>query len=354
MIRVLVVDDSAIVRQMLKVKLSEIPEIEVVGIAPDAFVARDKIISLKPDVMTLDIEMPRMDGVEFLRRLMPQWPMPVIVLSSLTKTGGEVTLSALEAGAFDFVTKPSGQLGVGVVGVIQDLSLKIIAAHNSNYQIVNSIRKMTGVKAKAPILKSKNTLKNSTQKVIVVGASTGGTEAFRAIVESLPSDIPGMVVVQHFPPGVSGNFAKRLNSLSKLEIKEAENGERILPGFVYIAPGGMHTEVLRWGGNYTLLIKKGNYVNNHMPSIDILFASVAKNVGKNAIGVLLTGMGKDGAKSMLEMRNAGSENIVQDEASSIVWGMPGEAWEIGAAQKKVNLEKIPETLMYLIEKNRIE
>lgn len=347
MIKVLCVDDSALIREVLAKHLSQYPDIEVVGTAANPYIARDRLVELNPDVMTLDIEMPRMDGVEFLTRLMPQYPIPVVVFSSLTPEGGVITLNALEAGAVDFVTKPGLGVQQGIIALIDELAGKIrMAARVSRESLQNRARQRKQ-RTITPIRKS-NILTGSTDKVIALGASTGGTEAMRVIVETLPADLPGMVVVQHMPPVMTEKFAMRLNELSALEIKEAKDGDRILNGHVLIAPGGKHMTVERSGGTYVVRVFNGEKVQGHAPSVEVLFNSIAKNVGSNAYGIMLTGMGRDGAAAMVEMKKAGSRNIVQDEQSSVVWGMPGEAYKMGAADFLLPIEQIAQKLVHLV------
>lgn len=347
-IRVLCVDDSALIRDVLTKYLSSFKDIEVVGTAPNPFIARDKILELKPDVMTLDIEMPRMDGVEFLQRLIPQYPIPVVVFSSLTPEGGAITLNALDAGAIDFVTKPGVGIGTAMLGLIDELADKIRTASKVNRELLRNqvIRRRKTSNQKVQI-KEKQVLKGSTDKVIAVGASTGGTEAFRQILEQLPLDLPGIVVVQHLPPVMTHKFAQRLNEITHFQVKEAKDGDRILNGHVLIAEGGKHLAVERSGGIYVVRVFEAEKVMGHSPSVQVLFDSVAKNVGSNALGVMLTGMGKDGAPGMLAMRNAGARTITQDEASSVVWGMPGEAHRIGAAEYTLALDAIPAKITQL-------
>ena len=350
-IRVLCVDDSALVRQVLKAKLNEQEGIEVVGVAPDPFVARDLIIDLNPDVMTLDIEMPRMDGVEFLRKLMPQFPVPTIVFSSLAHDGGDITLNALDAAAFDYITKPAAGLTNRLPEMIADLTKKIRLASTANRDLLKN-RAITNAKALTKTKKAEKTttLNDSTDKVIAIGASTGGTEALKDILMNLPGNLPGIVIVQHMPPGMTQKFADRLNDLCSMTVKEAKDGDRLLVGSALIAPGGKQMEVIRSGGVYRVKVFEGEKVNNHMPSVEVLFNSIAQYVGNNALGVMLTGMGKDGAVAMKGMRDAGAFNVIQDERSSIVWGMPGEAFHVGAADKCTSLGDIPKEMQSHIKK----
>lgn len=334
-IRVLIVDDSALVREILSQGLSKDHELEVVGTAGDPYQARDRIIQLRPDVMTLDVEMPRMDGVEFLRRLMPQHPMPVVMVSALTKENASITLAALAAGAVDFVTKPSSNLSRSLQEMIGELVAKIKVAAWAN---LSAWRRKTPIPAGQLIRDS--ALPESTDKVVAVGASTGGTEAIRRLVRELPGSLPGMVVVQHMPAGFTQHFADSLNQEGRLEVVEAKSGDRVMPGRVLIAPGGQHMTVRRSGGVYLVQCRAGVNVNGHCPSVDVLFESVAEAAAANAVGVILTGMGADGAEGLVSMRRAGAWTIGQDEASSIVYGMPKVADELGALEEVQPLEHI--------------
>lgn len=340
-IKVLIVDDSALVRNILSKGLGRDPGIEVVGTAPDVYIARDKIVLKKPDVITLDVEMPRMDGVEFLRRLMPQYPVPTVMVSAMTGPGAKTTLEALENGALDFVTKPTSSFGGGLEEMMGELIAKVKAASK-----VDVSEWKTG--KKAPVRRPREmprVLSGSTDKVIAIGASTGGTTAIRDVVTQFPADMPGTVIVQHMPPKFTKMFADKLNETTKIEVKEAETGDRIVTGRALIAPGGYHMKVERSGGTYLVRCFEGEKVNGHCPSVEVLFNSVAEHVGLNALGVMLTGMGKDGADAMLKMRETGARTFAQDEKSSVVFGMPGEAWKNGAAERLVNVYDIPETLI---------
>ncbi len=339
-VKVLIIDDSALVRKILSEGLSRDPGIEIVGTAPDVYVGRDMIVDLSPDVLTLDIEMPRMDGVEFLRRLMPQYPLPVVVVSSLTQRGKQITIDALEAGAIDFVPKPLTNLSSGLVALLTELSTKIKLASTANVSHWKQKKYTTnksGTKQKA--------LYESTDKVIAIGASTGGTEAIKAVVTELPSNTPGIVIVQHMPPVFTKMFADRLNEICNMSAKEAEDGDRILTGRILVAPGGKHLRVQRSGGIYIVKCQEGEKVSGHCPSVDVMMHSVAEQVGANAYGVMLTGMGRDGADGMLAMKNAGAWNVAQDESTSVVYGMPKVAADVGGVDKILPLDKITSALI---------
>lgn len=348
-IRVLVVDDSALVRSLLAEIINRQPDMECVGAANDPLVAREMIRELNPDVLTLDIEMPRMDGLDFLGRLMRLRPMPVVMISTLTERGAEATMKALELGAVDFVSKPR----LGVVDGLAELSDQIVdkvrVAAKANVRRLSSVpvtdvpinrtKSVQGQSATGP----RSTF--STEKLVFVGASTGGTEAIKEILIRLPADFPAVLVTQHMPPGFTKTFAARLNGLSKLAVQEAVHGERLLPGHAYIAPGGMQFRVDRSGANYLAVVEDSPPVNRHKPSVEVLFKSAAKLVGRNACGVLLTGMGNDGANALREMKDAGSYNFVQDEASCIVFGMPREAILRGAADEVLPPAEIAQALI---------
>ncbi len=335
-IRVLIIDDSALVRDILSKGLTKDPGIEVIGTAPDPFIARDKIVSLKPDVLTLDVEMPRMDGVEFLRKLMPQYPLPVVMVSSLTEKGQQITLDALEAGAVDFVSKPKADIARGLNIMLMELRTKVKIASTAN---VSHWKHKRFAKSHTVVSYSR-VLKKSTDKIIVIGASTGGTEAIRDVISKFPVTTPGIVIVQHMPPKFTQMFSERMNTLCEMDVKEAVNRDRIMPGRILIAPGGMHMQVKRSGGIYEVVIKSGENVCGHCPSVEVLMQSAADQVGANAIGIMLTGMGHDGADGMVAMRKAGARTIAQDEATSVVFGMPMEAYKRGGAEKLVPLNKV--------------
>lgn len=344
-IRVLVIDDSALVRQILTRGLSQDPELEIVGSAPDPFEARDKIIQLEPDVLTLDVEMPKMDGVQFLRRLMPQYPLPVIIVSSLTEKGGKITLDALDAGAIDFVTKPSTDIARGLTSMMAELREMVKMASKVD------VSRWKNKPITPKVLKPENyALAKSTDKVIAIGASTGGTEALRRVITQFPPNTPGIVVVQHMPPGFTKMYAERLNDICPLDIKEAETGDRIIQGRVLIAPGGLHMTVRRSGGIYLVDCKPGEKVCGHCPSVEVLFDSVAKYVGANAVGAILTGMGSDGADGMVRMRKNGARTLAQDEKTSVVFGMPAEAYNRGGAEILVPLNDISSVILNYVTK----
>lgn len=355
--KVLIVDDSAVVRQMLTEILSSDAGIEVVGSASDPLIARDKIKRLNPDVITLDVEMPRMDGLAFLENLMRLRPLPVVMISSLTERGSEATLRALELGAVDFVAKPKLGMRDGMNEYADQIADKIRAAARAKLRPraaapavapapahVAHVRAEPGATghapAHAPAPAAARTHFSSTEKLIIVGASTGGTEAIKEFLLEMPPDCPGILIVQHMPAGFTTSFAKRLDGLCRIRVKEAAHGERVLPGHAYIAPGDMHLSLGRSGANYVTELDQGPPVNRHRPAVDVLFRSAARNAGANALGVILTGMGKDGAAGMLEMRNAGAYNVAQDEASCVVYGMPKEAVAHGGVHEVLPLSEI--------------
>jgi two-component system, chemotaxis family, protein-glutamate methylesterase/glutaminase len=344
-VKVLVVDDSAMVREILTRGLALDPEIEVVGSASDPYIARDKIIKFTPDVLTLDVEMPKMDGVEFLRRLIPQYPIPVVMVSALTQKGKQITLDALEAGAVDFVTKPSTDVARGLNEMLADLREKVKISARATVRARIESQKENNTKFRKV---SYNALPESTDKVIAIGASTGGTEAIKNVITRFPASMSGVVIVQHMPAGFTKMFAERLNELCEMTVKEAESGDRIMPGRVLIAPGDFHMVVKRSGGFYHVETYKADKVCGHRPSVEVMFNSVAQNVGSNAVGVILTGMGHDGADGMSAMRIAGARTIAQDEATSVVFGMPKEAFKRGGAEKLVPIHMIAPMVASLI------
>lgn len=349
-ISVIVVDDSALVRKLLSELLNNDPDIEVVATAADPFQAREKIKQFNPDVLTLDVEMPKMDGVTFLRNLMRLRPMPVVMVSTLTERGAQVTLDALALGAFDFVEKPKIDISNTLADYGIEITQKVKAAANASISALTS-KTLSAVDEKltadAVIARQKTpaTKLRTTEKIIAIGASTGGTEAIKEVLCALPANAPGIVVTQHIPATFSAAFAQRVNKHAAINVRQAEDGEQILPGHAYIAPGDRHLLVERSGARYYCRLNDGPAVSRHKPSVDVLFRSVAQNVGPNAIGVMLTGMGDDGAQGMLEMKQAGAINMVQDEKTSVVWGMPGAAFKLGAAEQVVALQKIAEELL---------
>ncbi len=350
-IRVLTVDDSALMRQVLAQLLSKDPGIEVVGSAPDPFIAREKIKALNPDVITLDVEMPKMDGLTFLEKLMAGHPMPVVMVSSLTEAGCQTTLRALELGAVDFIAKPKLDLREGMEEVAQDLIAKIKAAAMAKVG-----GKGVGRGGKTEPLASRllptvsSAMIKTTDTIIAIGASTGGTEALRAVLEVLPPNTPPIIVTQHMPERFTKTFANRLNDLCRISVKEAEDGDSVLPGHALIAPGSYHMTLVRNGARYTVRINQDPPVNRHRPSVDVMFDSVARYAGANTIGVILTGMGGDGARGMLAMKQAGAYTIAQDEASCVVFGMPKEAIKLGGVDKILPLSEIPNAIVAYVYK----
>ena len=337
-IRVLAVDDSALVRSLMVEIINSQPDLEVVATAPDPLVARELIKQHNPDVLTLDVEMPRMDGLDFLDRLMRLRPMPVVMVSSLTERGSEVTLRALELGAVDFVTKPKLGLRDGLMEYSDLIAEKIRAAASSRPRQASRQASRERIVSATPF--------STTEKLVMIGASTGGTEAIRQVLEPLPPNSPAIMITQHMPAGFTKSFVQRLDSLCAVQVHEAEDGQRVLPGHVYLAPGGIaHMKVARSGANYIVKLDYSEPVNRHRPSVDVLFQSAAEVAGRNAVGVLLTGMGKDGAQGMLAMKEAGAVTFAQDEASCVVFGMPREALHIGAASEAVPLSEISERIL---------
>ncbi len=338
--KVVVVDDSALVRSILTEIINRQPDMECTGAASDPLVAREMIRNLNPDVITLDVEMPRMDGLDFLSRLMRLRPMPVVMVSTLTERGAEVTLKALELGAVDFVAKPKIGVADGIRQLAQDITDKIRIAAKAH--IRRHVVPAPGAAPSAPVkaVTMASLGRASTEKIIFIGASTGGTEATKDVLLNLPADSPAVVITQHMPPGFTKSYAARLDGLCKIRVKEAQDGERILPGHGYIAPGGLHLTVERSGANYIARVQDGEPINRHKPSVEALFLSAAKVVGPNAIGIMLTGMGADGARAMRVMKDAGAYNYCQDEASCVVFGMPREAIAAGAADEVLPLNQI--------------
>lgn len=339
-IKVLVIDDSAMIRKVFEQELSKDPEIEVVGTAPDPFVGRDQIVYLKPDVITLDIEMPRMDGLTFLGKLMKHYPIPVVVVSSLAKKGGDVALKAMELGAVEVLSKPGSAYSVGDMS--EQLIEKVKAASKVKVSKSSSINIVSSKEDSNSIASIKV---KTTNKIIAIGASTGGTEAVREVISRLPSNAPPIVIVQHMPQNFTKAFAERLNDICQVKVKEADDGEYLATGKVLIAPGNKHMEIRRSGIHYYVTLFDGPMVFHQRPSVEILFNSVARYAGQNAIGVILTGMGRDGAQGLFNMRQAGASTIAQDERTSIVFGMPKEAIDIGAAQVVKPLSNIAQTIL---------
>jgi len=347
-IRVLVIDDSALIRSVMKEIIDREKDMECVGMAPDPLVAREMIKTLNPDVLTLDVEMPKMDGLDFLERLMRLRPTPVVMVSTLTERGSSITFRALELGAVDFVSKPKLDIVRGMEEYAGDITDKIRAAAQARVRraaVAPPVQEKFSADAILPSVAGRF---SSTEKLIIIGASTGGTEAIKEVLTRLPADVPGILVTQHMPENFTKSFAERLNGLCKISVKEAEHNERVLPGHAYIAPGHSHLLLKRSGANYMTELNQGPPVNRHRPSVDVLFRSAANVAGANAMGIILTGMGKDGAQGLLEMKQAGSFTIAQDEASCVVFGMPREAILVGAAGEVLPLQNIARrTLEYL-------
>jgi len=340
-IKVLIVDDSAIVRKIFSEELAKYPDIEIVGAAPDPFVARDKIISLKPDVITLDVEMPRMDGLTFLRKLMKYYPLPTIIVSSLTQKGGKLTLEALDIGAVDVIAKPGGSYSVGDMSA--QLAEKIRAAARARVFRSSSRQESVSNPVEAP-----RALAQTTNKIIAIGASTGGTEALKTVLTKLPHNSPGVVIVQHMPANFTTAFAERLNSLCQISVKEAKDNDSVIPGTALLAPGNYHMILRRSGARYYVEIKTGPMIHHQRPAVDILFKSTARFAGANAIGVILTGMGADGAEGLKEMKDAGAGTIAQDEKTCVVFGMPKEAIKLGAVDRILPLDHIAAEILRMV------
>jgi two-component system, chemotaxis family, protein-glutamate methylesterase/glutaminase len=350
--KVVVVDDSALVRGLLAEIINKQSDMECIGAASDPFVAREMIRNLNPDVITLDVEMPRMDGIDFLSKLMRLRPMPVVMVSTLTERGADVTLRALELGAIDFVAKPKIGVADGLKQLADDITEKVRTASKAHVRRLPPAAvpagsapgtpAPAGVRPAAPVA---SLGRLSTEKIIFIGASTGGTEATKEVLMNLPADAPAVVITQHMPAGFTRSYAARLDGLCRIRVKEAQDNERVLPGHAYIAPGGMHLSVERSGANYVARVRDGDPVNRHKPSVEVLFESAARVVGQNALGVMLTGMGADGARAMKTMKDAGSYNYCQDEASCVVFGMPREAIAHGAADEVLPLQRIAPALL---------
>lgn len=345
-IRVLVVDDSAVVRQSLTAILGADPEIEVAGAVGDPYQAAARLRRDVPDVITLDVEMPRMDGITFLRKLMSQHPIPVVVCSSLAEEGAETTFKAIEYGAVDIISKPR----IGTKEFLMESSIRICdtvkAAAQGRLKVGTPIKVEPKLRADVMLAKgSTHAMAETTDRVVVIGASTGGTEALRVLLEGMPENAPGMVIVQHMPEHFTAAFAKRLDSLCRVTVKEAQNGDTVLQGRALIAPGNYHTLLKRSGARYFVEVKEGPLVSRHRPSVDVLFRSACRSAGKNAVAVIMTGMGDDGAHGLAELREAGARTIAQDEASCVVFGMPKEAIKLGAAEKIVPLDRIADAVL---------
>lgn len=343
-IKVLIVDDSAVVRRMLADILQSQPDLQVVGEAPDPFVARELIKKLNPDVITLDIEMPKMDGLTFLSNLMRLRPMPVVMISSLTESGAAVTLEALTMGAVDFVSKPKMDLVSGLDTAAEEIVSKVRMAAKARLRQTAAAGNSTVQRAPRMTTAEVRHFR-TTDQIIAVGASTGGTEAIRELLEGFPPDAPGTVIVQHIPPAYSRALANRLDNVCAIRVLHAEDGQRIIPGHAYLAPGGMHLTVQSSGAHWVCRLAATQAVNRHRPSVDVLFHSVTESAGANALGVLLTGMGDDGARGLKALREAGAFTVAQDEASSVVWGMPGSAVKIDAAAAVLPLEQIARRIL---------
>ncbi|NTV14021.1 MAG: chemotaxis response regulator protein-glutamate methylesterase [Desulfobulbaceae bacterium] len=344
-IRVLVVDDSPLIQKILTRGLSKDPALEIVGVAGDAYQARDLIVQLKPDVMTLDIEMPRMNGLEFLRRLIPNYPMPVIMVSTLSQEGAQITFDCLAAGAMDFVCKPSGGQSGNTESMLMDLRAKIRAVVRGHLVAPAAANHAAPTTTTAPPAVK---ILGATHKLIALGASTGGTEATRRVLRTLPPQIPGMLIVQHMPPGFTKAYADRLNDECAIEVREAVHGDVLYPGLALLAPGGLHMSVRREGGEYHVACWAGDKVNWHCPSVDVMMESVATHARKMATGIILTGMGNDGAQGLLAMRRAGARTLAQDEDTSVVFGMPRVAYECGGAEKLYAIDRIAPALLEIL------
>jgi two-component system chemotaxis response regulator CheB len=343
MIKVLIVDDSAVVRKILSEELSRYKDIEIIGTAVDPYVARDKIVRLQPDVVTLDLEMPRMDGLSFLTKLMKHYPLPVVVLSSLTPRNSEMALKALELGAVEVLGKPG--TAYSTQNISQSLVRAIRAAAGARIQRIPEKTEAAISPNVSGIL-----LTHTTQKVIAIGASTGGTKAIEVVLSGMPVSSPGTVIVQHMPENFTSSFAKRLNDLCQMEVREAKDHDPVIPGVALIAPGNHHMLLYRSGGSYLVKIKDGPMVHYQRPSVDVLFQSVATCAGKNAVGVILTGMGADGAKGLLAMKKSGAYTLAQNEESCVVFGMPKEAIKMGAADKIVGLTEVSRSIIQALQK----
>lgn len=343
-IRVLIIDDSALIRKLLTEIINSQRDMEAVGAAADPLAAREMIREMNPDVLTLDVEMPRMDGLDFLEKLMRLRPMPVVMVSTLTEKGSDITFRALELGAVDFIAKPKIDIATGLKDYGDEIANKIRIAKSARIKQHVSLPDTKSATADA-VLPSISNRVASTEKLIIVGASTGGTEAIKDFLVKLPPDCPGVLITQHMPEAFTKSFAERLNKLSRISVVEAQGGERILPGHAFLAPGHSHLLLKRSGANYMTELNQGDLVSRHRPSVDVLFRSAANSAGKNAIGVILTGMGKDGAAGMLEMHKSGAYNLAQDESSCVVFGMPKEAIAVGAVDEVVPLKDMAQRVL---------
>lgn len=346
-IKVMIIDDSAVIRTVLSEILNGAGDIEVIGTAPDPLFAKNKLTSLQPDVITLDVEMPRMDGLTFLEELMRTNPIPVLMVSSLTQRACDTTLRALELGAIDYVTKPSIEITQGVEALANEIIAKVRIAAKARVRFAarSSLPASSAAPASPKASALDTTRMATTDKLIAIGASTGGTQAITEVITQLPSSVPGIVIVQHMPPVFTKSYAERLNTMSRVNVKEAEHGDRILRGTVFIAPGGRHMSIRRDGAMYYLELSDGPPVNYVKPAVDVLFRSVARFAGRNAVGVILTGMGEDGARGLKEMREHGALTLAQDEASCIVFGMPKRAIEMDAVDRVLSLSQIPRHIL---------
>jgi two-component system chemotaxis response regulator CheB len=342
-IKVLIVDDSAIVRKVFTEELSREQGITVVGSAPDPYIARDKIVRLKPDVITLDIEMPRMDGLTFLKKLMRYYPLPVIIVSSLTKKGSRLAMQALSLGALEVISKPSGSYSVGDMSIQLADKIKAIA----HVDVKRKVKDIQEENPEKPTMISQS-LTATTTKILAVGASTGGTEAIKTLLLGMPPNCPGIIIVQHMPAHFTSSFAERLNALCLIDVKEATDGDSVINGRALIAPGNFHMLLKRSGARYYVNIKNGPMVHHQRPSVDVLFTSVAEYAGANALGMIMTGMGSDGAEGLLVMKQAGAQTIAQDEKSCVIFGMPKEAIKLGAVDKVESLRNMAKTALKMI------
>lgn len=338
MVKVLIVDDSALVRKILQRGLSKDPEINVVGAAPEPYTARDMIVEKEPDVVILDIEMPRMDGITFLRKIMKHNPLPVVVVSSLSQEGSKVALQAIESGAVEVVAKPTTNVASGLKSMLQELADKIKMAAKVNIRLYQKkLKTSSGEKINGDVLAGVK----ATDTIVAIGSSTGGVQALKSVIPNLPPATPGVLIAQHMPGGFTTSFSERLDEMSEMDVREAKNGDRIHPGLALLAPGNHHLQLKRRGASYKARVKQGPRVHHQRPSADVLFESVAEEAGVNSIGVILTGMGGDGAEGLLKIKEAGGRTIGQDEKSAVVYGMPKIAYEKGAVETQAPLENIP-------------